>query len=662
MTALAWKWNRLRLMGAAEVAWRVGQLARRKAGALGFGLALRPPAPAMNGFGAPFLGGAARHEPALAAAGPRDVASLRAAADELLAGRWDVFALRGVQLGFPPQWNRDPKTGTVAPMHTGLAIDYRDASLVGDIKYLWEPSRHLELVTLAQAWHATRERRYADGARTLLLSWLEQCPYPQGVHWASALELGVRLLNWAAAWQLLGDAVDAAWRERWLRAIYQHCHFIRHHLSRHSSANNHLMGEYMGLFIASLQWPCWPESGGWRALAQRGLEAEGLAQNHADGVNKEQAIYYHHEVMDMMLLCHLAARANGLRFSEAWLQRLERMAEFVAALMDAAGNVPMFGDADDARMLRLDGAQAEGITPYRSLLASCALLFGRGDFKAKAGALDERNRWLFADAAARWEAIAPTPPAAPRTAFAQGGYFLLGRDFDTPQEVRIVVDCAPLGYLSIAAHGHADALSFTLSAGGEELLVDPGTFAYHTQRAWRDYFRSTAAHNTVQVDGLDQSEIGGNFMWLHKAHSVALAHEATQFFEGTQDGYMRLRDPVLHRRVIRFDAQRNALKVEDILECLGEHEVALHWHFAEGCRAETDGHTLHVAARRQRLRMHCGFGPGPQLFRASTAPIAGWISRQFDSKTGCVTARWHGTIHGTTTIVTEIALWEGASL
>lgn len=656
MTALAWKWNRLRLMGAAEVAWRVRQLARRKAGVLGLGLVRHPPAPAWQRCGAPFLGAAA----STAAAQLWPVAVLRAAADELLAGRWDVFALRGAALGFPPQWNRDPKTGTVAPLQAGPSIDYRNAALVGDIKYLWEPSRHLQLVTLAQAWHATRERRYADGARTLLLSWLAQCPYPQGVHWSSALELGVRLLNWSAAWQLLGDAIDDAWRERWLDAIYQHCHFIRHHLSRHSSANNHLLGEYMGLFIASVQWPCWPESRGWQELAQRGLEAEGLAQNHADGVNKEQAIYYHHEVMDMMLLCHLAARANGLQFSEAWLQRLERMAEFLASLMDVGGNVPMFGDADDAHMLRLE--TADGETPYRSLLASCALLFGRADFKAKAGALDMRNRWLFADAEQRWQAIPATPAHAPRSAFPEGGYYLLGRDFETPQEVRIVVDCAPLGYLSIAAHGHADALSFTLSAGGEELLVDPGTYAYHTQRAWRDYFRSTAAHNTVQVDGQDQSEIGGNFMWLRKARSVALAHEPTQLFEGKQDGYMRLRDPVMHRRVIRFDSKRNTLKVEDILECSGEHEVALHWHFAEGCRAETDGHTLHVAARRQRLRMHCGFGPGPQLFRASTAPIAGWISRQFDSKTGCVTARWHGTIFGTTRIETEIAIWEGASL
>ena len=651
MTALAWKINRLKLMGPAEVVWRMHQLARRKAAAMGLGLASYPPVPALDRFGAAFL----------AAPAGVDAAALCMAADSLLAGRWNVFALEGAPLGFPPQWNRDPRTGTTAPMVPGPSIDYRDASLVGDIKYLWEPSRHLELVTLAQAWRCTGERKYRDGARTLLISWLDQCPYPQGVHWASSLELGVRLLNWSAAWQLLAGSLDDDWRHRWLNAVYKHCHFISHHLSRHSSANNHLLGEYMGLYIASLQWPCWPESVRWRTVAERGLAEQGLQQNWEDGVNKEQAIYYHHEVMDMMLLCQLAAQANGCSFPAEWLLRLERMAEFLAAVMDVGGNVPMTGDADDARMLRLDASAAP---PYRSLLASAALLFERADFKAKAGVLDDRNRWLFADADARW-AVLPSPvPGAhetPRIAFPQGGYYLLGKDFGTPREVRMVVDCGPLGYLSLAAHGHADALSFTLSMGGQEMLVDPGTYAYHTHRQWRDYFRSTAAHNTVQIDGLDQSEIGGNFMWLHKAGAVALSHDATHFFEGKQDGYMRLRDPVMHRRIIRYDSKRNAVNVEDILECSGEHEVALHWHFAEGCHAETVGQTLHIARRDKGLHMSCHFGNGPQLHCASTAPIAGWISRSFDSKAGIATAAWRGTIRGTSTIVTEITLLEGAS-
>ena len=122
-----------------------------------------------------------------------------------------------------------------------------------------------------------------------------------------------------------------------------------------------------------------------------------------------------------------------------------------------------------------------------------------------------------------------------------------------------MADAGPLGYRSIAAHGHADALSFTLSVGGEEFLIDPGTYAYHTQERWRRYFRGTAAHNTVRIDGLDQSVPGGNFMWLRHARSACslwLSSTEQDSFEGWHDGYMRLEDPVKHRRLIELDKKR----------------------------------------------------------------------------------------------------------
>ncbi|MES2159786.1 MAG: alginate lyase family protein [Pseudomonadota bacterium] len=657
MSSLAWKINRLKLMSVGEIGWRVQQQLQKKAARLGLGLVAAPPAPQPGRWGRPWL-----------AAGDAGVAAapLLEAADAILAGRWNVFALRALALGFPPQWNRDPKTGVCAPMGLGKAIDYRRESVVGDIKYLWEPSRHLELVTLAQAWRVSGAQRYADGARALLQSWLDQCPYPQGVHWTSSLELAVRLLNWAVAWELLGGADSPLFagadgqrfQRRWLDSVYQHCHFISGYFSRHSSANNHLLGEYMGLFIASLTWPCWTRSARWQALARRGLEAEALKQNSADGVNREQAVYYQHEVMDMMLLCELAARANGAPLSAPFLQRLEQLAGFLAALLDAGGHMPMTGDADDAQMVRL--AHQPQWSPYRSLLASCALLFERPDFKHKAGALDDKTRWLFGAAGAeRWQHLPAAGAERPRMAFADGGYYLLGHGFGQADEVRAVIDCAPLGYLSIAAHGHADALAFTLSLGGEEFLIDPGTYAYHTQQAWRDYFRGTSAHNTVQVDGQDQSQIGGNFMWLHKARARPLAHQveqAVQLFEGEHDGYRRLADPVIHRRRIEFDTIKHVIVVKDTLQCRSEHSIALHWHFAEGCRvAAADGGVL-VLGQRQGLRMRCDWGDGPALLRGAQAPIAGWISRRFDEKQPTTTVIWRGKVTGTTEIVTELQL------
>ncbi len=658
MTSLAWKLNRLRLMGGREIAWRVGQEIQARAAGWGVGLVRQAPEPANPRWGKSFL--------SLAPEG-LDLAALRAAADRIAGGRWDVFALRGVQLGFPPVWNRDPKTGTRAPLTLGMAIDYRDERVAGDIKYLWEPARHLELVTLAAAARAFDDHRCADQARTLLESWFDQCPYPNGVHWTSSLELAMRLLNWSAAWHLLGGADSAlfagapgaAFKRCWLDSIYRHCHFIAGRFSRHSSANNHLFGEYAGLYVAASTWCCWPDSARWLDVARAGLEREALEQNTADGVNREQAISYHHEVMTLMLLCQRVAQAGGGSFSAAYLERLERMAEFVASLMDVAGNVPTFGDADDAQMLGL--APEPGGSRYRSLLASCALLFGRADFKGKAERLDDWNRWLFgADGVRRWEAMRPAP-MPPTTAFADGGYYILGSDFGTPREVRIVADCGPLGYLSIAAHGHADALSLTLSASGLELLVDPGTYAYHAQGFWRDYFRGTPAHNTVSVDGQDQSVSGGNFMWLHKAESRLLhfTHPAqgAQRFAATHDGYLRLRDPVRHTRQLDYDPARRALVVTDVLDCAAAHRIAVAWHFDERCTLHREGPVL-VARRGERtLRLSCeSHGLELVVHCGSTDPPCAWISRHFDEKEATHTAVWSGNIAGATLVETRIAI------
>ena len=597
-----------------------------------------------------------------------DVPAYIEAADRVLAGRFDVFALPDRVLGFPPEWNRDPKTGSLAPLVFGKTLNYRDERIVGDIKYLWEPNRHAELVTLAQAFHLSAEEKYAAGCRALLESWIDQCPYPLGVNWTSSLEHGVRLVNWAVAWGLLEsgaravgrhgsiglrDARDGVgWRprlflgetglgfeRRWLDAIYQHCHFINGHLSRHSSANNHLLGELMGLFVASIVWPCWRESQQWRESARLGFEAEALKQTAPDGVNREQATWYHHEVADMMLLVGLFGRANGIEFSAAYWRRLERMLEFVAALMDVNGNAPMIGDSDDARLVHLDPRPEPQV--YRSLLASGAVLFKRGDFKAKAGAFDDKSRWLLGDEAFEQFEALPATEAAPRRRFPEGGYWLLGDRFGESREVRIVADAGPLGYLSIAAHGHADALSFCLSVAGQEMLIDPGTFAYHTQKAWRDYFRGTSAHNTLRVDGLDQSVIGGNFLWLNHARARCVdwqPGEKQDYWVAEHDGYRRLPDPVTHRRVIEFDKRAHRILVTDTLDCVREHDLELFWHFAEDCEvSQTEGIVL---ARKQRvgLKISCPPGLELRLISGQDSPPLGWVSRRFDEKCPCVTA------------------------
>ena len=658
LSGLRWKLNRLRCMTPAEIAHRVLRTADAYRERLGLRDWERAAAPS---------GLRARVPRWIRAPAGIDAAPYLAAADRIAEGRLDVFALRDCAVGSPPRWNRDPKTGIEAPRGVGMLLDYRDAARVGDIKYLWEPNRHLHLVTLAQAYALSGDPKYFDVLRAHLSSWWAECPCGTGPNWASALEPAMRLIHWSIAWQILGgvrcpkfaESGGAEFMRQWLVSVYQHARFVRAHYSLYSSANNHLIGEATGVFVAALTWPYWAESQAWRDGAAAILEREALLQNGADGVNREQASSYQQYELDLLLIALLAGRANGALFSARVDARLEAMLEFLAAIMDVGGNVPMIGDSDDGCVARL--AQGPGFCRFGSLLATGAVLFRRGDFKAKAERLDDKTRWLLGEGAEAVFEQLPAEPAAPRREFPEGGYYVLGTDFDTEREIRLVADCGPLGYQAIAAHGHADALAFTLSVGGLEFLVDPGTYAYHAQPEWRHYFRGTSAHNTLRIDGRDQSEQGGAFLWLAKATAGCARYESTHardVLEAWHDGYQRLDDPVLHRRSLALDKRGRTITIEDRLDMSGTHEVELFFHCDEHAGFERCAHGWRIwrGDRSITITLPRAAGGADAVYRGSTEPILGWVSRRFDEKTPAPTLVWRARCTGDTVLRTEIRI------
>ena len=642
-------------MPIAEVPFRVAQTVKKHTERWLVAPNAEVPPPDLRRTGRPWI-----H-----ASGTISPARYLAAADRIVAGKIDVFALRDVDLGTPPRWNREPKTGTEAPPRFGMLLDYRDASLVGDVKYLWEINRHGHLVTLAQAYALSGELRYAETIQAHLESWFVACPCGIGPNWASALEPAIRLINWSAVWHLLGGMhaalfdtpSGAGFRDRWLESVYRHARFVRGHLSRHSSANNHLIGEAAGLYVAARTWPCWPAADPWLRQAGTILEREALLQNASDGVNREQAVAYQQFEFDLLLSALLAAEADGATFSKEVLDRLELMLDYFAAIMDVGGHVPMFGDSDDGFVARL--SQEPDFSSFRSLLATGGVLFGRADFVAKAGACDDKTKWLLGERAATAAREPASRPLLPRTAFAAGGYYVLGCAFGTPAEIRLVADAGPLGYGMLAAHGHADALSFTLSVGGREFFIDPGTYTYRYDTPWRAYFRGTSAHNTIRIDGQDQSLQGGNFMWLRKAHAECRHWHSSAMldeFEGMHYGYKRLADPVVHRRQIALDKVARRIVIDDVLEMSGAHDVEIYFHCSPHCRVENspEGYAVRHDARTVLLQLpQTEFG-SVHVCRGETDPICGWTSPRFDVLLPSSTIVWRARLAGSTVLRTVL--------
>ena len=173
-------------------------------------------------------------------------------------------------------------------------------------------------------------------------------------------------------------------------------------------------------------------------------------------------------------------------------------------------------------------------------------------------------------------------------AFTDSGCYLLQCGAAESQDrISVFVDCGELGFKSIAAHGHADALSLVLRAFGRDVFVDPGTYDYFTYPEWRNYFRSTRAHNTVCVDGLDQSVMLGSFMWGKRAQARCVLWQPLSTGGGKlvaeHDGYRRLADPITHRRTVELRPESRVVAILDELASADQHTVSIFFHMAEDC-------------------------------------------------------------------------------
>jgi hypothetical protein len=479
------------------------------------------------------------------------------------------------------------------------------------------------------------------------------------MNWRSPLELAIRLINWVWAIDMIRESglVTGRFWARLRHATYLHLWQITRKYSRGSSANNHRIGEAAGVFIATSYFDELDKAGRWQRESQQILSEEIIAQTCSDGGGREQAVGYHIFVLQFLLLAAIVAGKVGADFPDAYRSRLEQMVEFLGALTEGGTVPPMIGDSDDGYVLDL-GDRRE----LRAIFCIGAGLFRRADFRAWAGSYAESARWLLGRSSrAKFNALASVPGAEllVSRALPDSGYYLLQCGHKgCGDRVSVVFDCGELGFKSIAAHGHADALSFTLRAFGADVFVDPGTYDYFSYPVWRAYFRSTRAHNTVVVDGLDQSTMLGPFLWGPRAQARCMGWEPrTQGGRviGEHDGYMRLADPVRHRRTLELDERSRVLTIQDDIVAGGPHEIAVYFHLAEDAVVSLEGpNRYRISVGGGMITLEVDARLSVDVATGSGEPIAGWISRAYHRKVPSATFVARGRCQGTSSYVSRV--------
>jgi hypothetical protein len=644
-------------MSAVEVAWRIREQLVRRSWARRQVLPGQVPSAALAARQA-----AAERAftsllpPDSAAAVPeRAREAIIADADRLLKGEWEMLGVTRTDMD-QPDWFLDPATGRrSAPEAYAFSIDQRDEAAVGNIKQVWEVNRLQHLTLLAVAWHLTGKDEYAERVAEQLRSWWRENPFLSGVNWTSGIELGVRLINFAWIRRLLNDWPPVAdlfeHNDLALRQIRWHQEYLAAFESRGSSANNHVIAEAAGQLAASCAFPWFPESARWRRDALLLLDRELAHNTFPSGINRELASDYHGFVAELGLFAALEAEAAGTPVPARTWTLLAAMVDAMAALVDEQVRPPRQGDSDEGRVVLLDAPEHNR---WPALLSLGAAVFGRLDWWP--GLVPDAGGALAGAMLGAKQAIDGRPAHRP-SRFADAGITILRTEAARSPEIWCRLDAGPHGFLSIAAHAHADALSMEVRYAGVDVLADPGTYCYHGEREWRSYFRSTIAHNTVEVGGLSQSTEGGAFMWLRQARSWWIpSSDPDQHWIGEHDGYKALKPSVRHRRSVRLDPAASAIEITDVITG-GGHDVRLAFHLGPDVQVELDGASAVLRwdwprpaeARLElpgklRWSSHCG----------ETAPIRGWYSPALGQRVPAWTLLGSGHLPHGTPLITKL--------
>jgi len=367
---------------------------------------------------------------------------------------------------------------------------------------------------------------------------------------------------------------------------------------------------FLGILLAEFS-----DAAEWQRKGAEIVWGELERQVYADGIDFEQGIGYQGLVLEFWYSCVLLCEGNGAHVPQQVHERLVRMFDFVYAYTRPDGTFPQVGDNDDGRLAGIDD---EPVGSHRRHLAVGAWLFERADWLAAAGDALETVVWLTGTL------VLERPREAAEQAsqaFEEGGFYVL-----RAADVVMLVDAGGVGMGGIGGHGHADVLSFDLWAAGAPVLVDSGTYTYTADPPARQAMRSTAAHNTLRVDGEDSSRLAGSrWLWqiANDAHPSVLAWSSDSECDvllAEHDGYRRLRRPVIHRRRIGFDKVRRVFTIDDTVEGEGEHLVELFFH--PGVRHTTEDGSVRLAAPRGDVWL---FAPRGTTQRQDE----GWISKAY---------------------------------
>ena len=394
-------------------------------------------------------------------------------------------------------------------------------------------------------------------ARELILDWIAANRPGGGAAW-HPYTISIRVREWTE-WLLAHPDAPEPLAAAMIGSIREQVNRLSHRLE-FQVMGNHLLENAITLCWAGLSFAD-RQSEAWLTEGAALLVAELRRQVLADGAHDERSPMYQAVLTESLLrLAEIAADAPGA--TAATVHNVARdagrkMLESLRRMTHPDGGYALLNDT------------AAGVAPSLS-----ALLERFATTETVAAGSSPRG-WSLPDA----------------------GY----SGYRAGDDMYVVFDAGPIGPDHQPGHGHADMLSFELSARGRRVVTDTGVLTYAVGAA-RRHDRSTAAHNTIEIDGRDQSEVWGAFRCGRRSSIVAAGADESRdgiMLSGAYRGKGRRgAGTVRHQR--QLFVNRRLLAFTDTVTAAGQHDATLRLHLAPGTHVKRSGSTCIIVDEQRR--------------------------------------------------------------
>jgi len=507
-------------------------------------------------------------------------------------------------------WFQSSKSKVLWPRAFFNSIDYRQGNIYGDVRVSWEPARLQQLVDAALLLNtvdAESSKKLISLIEEQLDSWVKLNPPLCGIHYISSMECALRIMAVCISIDMVRNDLhkpEQSWSNL-LSLVWSHALFIEKRISLYSSAGNHTVAECAGLIFAGVLFPEFKEAKRWKETGERIFFDEIKRQIYPDGGGLEQTLWYHVFVLDLLGLVIKLYEHYAIKIDDEIVILYNKGRQFLNTFSLSLEELPNIGDSDSGYAL----------SKYLNIIWTECLC----------------NEGL--------------------TTFNESGYSVFNKS-ETHQH--LVFDHGTLGMAPSYGHGHADALSVILRYGNDDVLIDPGTYTYTGDPEWRKYFRSSRAHNTVVINGLDQSRQESSFSWskpyVSKLIEIDQATGDIVRLLAYHDGYKEL--GIRHwRGVIIFPT--GCIAVWDYVDGIGEFDIELNWHL--GVQVKKIGKVFYATNSTDHVGLQIDGGE-VHVHHGEMTPILGWQSTKYGVKIPIMTLS--ATIHNTLpmSFVTKISV------